>query len=71
MGWLMDQMSFYSRVLSERRAEEIERIRLGLRADCEARRFMGNGHGPIKESDGWIKRKIGIPICNYISYWAR
>ena len=67
----MDSMEFYNRVLVQRRAEEIERIRLGLRADREARRLMGNGHWPVNESDGWLMRKVGKPILNYLFNLAR
>ena len=69
----MDSMEFYNRVLVQRRAEETELARLCHRADREAHRRMGNAtwSWPVNENDGWIKRKIGIPIFNYMSYLAR
>lgn len=69
----MDSMSFYNRVLVQRRAEETELALLCHRADREARRRMGNvlWIWPVNENDGWFKRKIGIPIFNYMSYLAR
>ena len=67
----MDSMSSYSQVLAQRQAEETALAVVCHRADREARRLTEDCHWPLSVDDGWLMRKVGKPILDYLFYLAR
>ena len=67
----MDSMSLHNRVLAQPRAEETALAFVCHAADRIARERMVNVFWSINDEDGWLMRKLGKPVLNYLFYLAR